>query len=162
MLNHFVQYLLYYFKYYMFHALHCWASSQNVSLTYYCPNQFGCMLNNFTQRRAVRDLRLHRLNAKLFRTKLCSRERYFREFWIGVCREGSWTLTLFKDLIPFLRPKPVKRQPIQGKKTKLLISMRKKTLYPFCNLITWLEEALRVITRQTTITLLLQNHFVNT
>ena len=20
-----------------------------------------------------------------------------REFWIGVCREGSWTLTLFKD-----------------------------------------------------------------
>ena len=23
--------------------------------------------------------------------------RYSREFWIGVCREGSWTLTLFKD-----------------------------------------------------------------
>ena len=22
---------------------------------------------------------------------------YSREFWIGVCREGSWTLTLFKD-----------------------------------------------------------------
>ena len=22
---------------------------------------------------------------------------YSGEFWIGVCREGSWTLTLFKD-----------------------------------------------------------------
>ena len=22
---------------------------------------------------------------------------YSREFWIGVCRGGSWTLTLFKD-----------------------------------------------------------------
>ena len=22
---------------------------------------------------------------------------YSREFWIGVCREGSWTLALFKD-----------------------------------------------------------------
>ena len=22
---------------------------------------------------------------------------YSREFWVGVCREGSWTLTLFKD-----------------------------------------------------------------
>ena len=22
---------------------------------------------------------------------------FSREFWIGVCREGSWTLTLFKD-----------------------------------------------------------------
>ena len=22
---------------------------------------------------------------------------YSRKFWIGVCREGWWTLTLFKD-----------------------------------------------------------------
>ena len=40
---------------------------------------------------------------------------YSREFWIGVCREGSWTLTLFKELIPFLRPKAEKWDPIQGK-----------------------------------------------
>ena len=26
------------------------------------------------------------------------RGRYSGEVWIGVCREGSWTLTLFKDL----------------------------------------------------------------
>ena len=24
-------------------------------------------------------------------------EAYSPEFWIGVCREASWTLTLFKD-----------------------------------------------------------------
>ena len=28
---------------------------------------------------------------------LISRGGYSREFWIEVCREGSWTLTLFKD-----------------------------------------------------------------
>ena len=26
---------------------------------------------------------------------ISARGRYSREFWIGVCREGSWTLTLF-------------------------------------------------------------------
>ena len=28
---------------------------------------------------------------------LLTRGGYSREFWIGVYREGSWTLTLFKD-----------------------------------------------------------------
>ena len=37
----------------MFHALHCWASSENVLFSYYCPKQSGCMLNHFTQRCAI-------------------------------------------------------------------------------------------------------------
>ena len=39
--------------------------------------------------------------------------RYLHKFRIGVCREGSLNLNLFKDkgrkLIPFLRPKPYSR-----------------------------------------------------
>ena len=43
---------------------------------------------------------------------------YSREFWIGACREGSW---------PFLRPKPEKWHPIQGKNI-IINSMERKTL----------------------------------
>ena len=34
---------------------------------------------------------------RLFQPRVGPRGGYSRKFWIGVCREGSWTLTLFKD-----------------------------------------------------------------
>ena len=70
----------------MFHALHCWSSSENFPFTYYCPNQSGCILNHFTQRCAIwyYAVPLHAelctwplivctvwMYAKLFHEKLC-------------------------------------------------------------------------------------------
>ena len=60
---------------------------------------------------------------------------YSREFpWIGMCREGSWTLTLFKDSTDTLfRPKREKWHPIQGE-NKITNSMKRRTLFLFCNI----------------------------
>ena len=49
---------------------------------------------------------------------------YCRIFWIGVCREGSWTLTLFKDKgsenwYPFKGPNPKNDTLFKGPKQRL-------------------------------------------
>ena len=59
--------------------------------------------------------------------------RYFREFRIGVCREGSWTLTLFKDQesenwYPFYGRKP-KNDTLFKEKTKTLIAWKGKLYF---------------------------------
>ena len=60
--------------------------------------------------------------------------RYSREFWIGVCREGSRTLTLFKgcdgeNWYPFQGPSPKNDTVFNEKKTKLIIAKKENFIF---------------------------------
>ena len=60
-------------------------------------------------------------------------EGHSREFWIGVCREGSWTLRKKAKTDTLFKAQTQKMTPYSRKK-KVINSMKKNTLFLFCNI----------------------------
>ena len=60
-----------------------------------------------------------------------------RELWIGVCRQGSWTLTYFrtKKAKTDTLSKAQTRKMTSYSRKKIVNSMKRKTLFLFCNIV---------------------------